>query len=607
MPSQPVDIGWSFSSVYDLIGSDTQDISSPVLTPSPRHSKSTVRDNDGGIHLGSFAKLYESLGFPQDAPLALPPLDFESELSNSDDALLPSPIVQSSQSPEDVFSSSNDDQLVADTGLNKKQRQKARKRAERERLQAVAKDEEERKQLEFRKQLEALAEAAAKKRETAISPSKPSRAQSRSNVSAKIRAPSPELHTKEKRDTKVMEDELKTPKAQRPVVLKRPSTTTSKIPQHIQKHETPSIQEAVSKVAQFTTPKKIVPLQHPTIPQQSVAHLQLPQAATPILQGQGLVPRTVRPITVPRRSQPVVPQMPATPTPAASHTLPHHITSLAHASGLQIRSQTDRHFHLFNKLITNFPDDRKWLVSPMQLIGDTTASHGLHIFVDASNIMIGFKDMLRNYGIPPYQYDISFDSLALLMERRRPVAKRFFAGSHREANPLPHVTKLVDTSRAVGYDSVMQEQVLIVREDSEKKKFFNDVKKHGWHRATQFRSGSGSDSETGPPAPKMPSAPKWVEQGVDEILHLKMCQSILDTDEPSTMVLATGDGAVAEMSDGFLAHVERALKKGWKVELISWAKQTNGGYKNRKFRAKWGEQFQIIELDEFLEDLIDTP
>jgi hypothetical protein len=239
------------------------------------------------------------------------------------------------------------------------------------------------------------------------------------------------------------------------------------------------------------------------------------------------------------------------------------------------------------------------------LMKEENTTEGIHVFVDASNIMIGFKDMLRNYGIP--LHDMAFDSLALLLERRRPVAKRVFAGSHREANPLPHIKRLVETSKAVGYESILQEQVFITREDSEKKKFFNDVKKLGWHKATQLRSsGSGSDSETGAPAAKSSSAPKWVEQGVDEILHLKMCQSILDTEEPSTMVLATGDGAEAEMSDGFLAHVERALKRGWKVELISWRQQTNGGYRNKKFRTKWGEQFRIIELDEFVEDLIDT-
>jgi len=73
------------------------------------------------------------------------------------------------------------------------------------------------------------------------------------------------------------------------------------------------------------------------------------------------------------------------------------------------------------------------------------------------------------------------------------------------------------------------------------------------------------------------------------------------------MVLATGDGNTAEHSDGFLAQAERALKKGWKVELVSWKQQTSGGYKNKKFRAKWGEQFRIIELDDYVESLMDTP
>lgn len=243
----------------------------------------------------------------------------------------------------------------------------------------------------------------------------------------------------------------------------------------------------------------------------------------------------------------------------------------------------------------------------MQLITEKTTETGLHVFVDTSNIMYGFRDTLRTRGIHQ-QYDMSFDSLALFLQRRRPVCKRIFAGSHREANPLPHMAKLTEMSKAVGYESHVVEQVFIVREDSEKKKFFNDVKKVGWYKAQQMRSGSGSDSETGPvSAPKAPANAKWVEQGVDELLHLKMCQSIIDTDVPSTMVLATGDGAEAEMSDGFLAHVERALKKGWKVELVSWKQQINGGYRNRQFRSKWADSFSIIELDDFLEDIIDTP
>lgn len=608
MPSQPLDSGWDFNSVINLIDSDTGVLSSPTLTP---RSRPLVTDSqDGGVSLGSFAKLYESLGLSTEAP-SLPPLD-ESDLSNSDDVLLPSPILEIIQAPH-IDDAGTADLQVLNAGLSKKQRQKARRQAERD--EELTKAKELKPQL--LKQLQALADAAAnanpKAKEQTIfdAPSKPSRTLSRSNVGAKIRpaSPTPMVATAPSNVAPVSPKKPKTPKPPRPSILKRPSTAQ---PATLQPTQANEIVQPAPIHPQYTTFGTLAPAPSlfPQAPQR-MAQTQppqplLPQPNTPSGQ-HGLVPRTVRPTTVPRNSQRALAQAPLIPTPVIL-SAPVYPTPVGPPTAFTIRSQVDRHFHLFNKLVNHFADDRKWLVSPMQLINEKTAAHGLHVFVDASNIMIGFKDMLRNYGIQPYEYDMSFDSLALLMERRRPVAKRVFAGSQREANPLPQVTKLVETSKAVGYDSVMQEQVLIVREDSEKKKFFNDVKKHGWHKATQIRSGSGSDSETGPPAPpKTPSAPKWVEQGVDEILHLKMCQSIIDTEVPSTMVLATGDGAEAEMSDGFLAHVERALKKGWKVELISWRQQTNGGYKNRKFRAKWAEQFQIIELDDFLEDLIDTP
>ena len=99
---------------------------------------------------------------------------------------------------------------------------------------------------------------------------------------------------------------------------------------------------------------------------------------------------------------------------------------------------------------------------------------------------------------------------------------------------------------------------------------------------------------------------KWVEQGVDEILHLKILESVVDADEPSTIVLATGDAAEAEYSKGFMAMVQRALRKGWKVELISWSKNISAAYRSKKFQVKWQEMFRIIELDEYTEDLLDT-
>ena len=97
---------------------------------------------------------------------------------------------------------------------------------------------------------------------------------------------------------------------------------------------------------------------------------------------------------------------------------------------------------------------------------------------------------------------------------------------------------------------------------------------------------------------------KWVEQAVDEILHLKMMESIVDASEPAIMVLATGDAAEAEYSGGFLKMVERALAKGWRVELASFRHNTSGAYKRKEFRGKWGDRFGIVELDDFVEVLL---
>ncbi len=70
------------------------------------------------------------------------------------------------------------------------------------------------------------------------------------------------------------------------------------------------------------------------------------------------------------------------------------------------------------------------------------------------------------------------------------------------------------------------------------------------------------------------------------------------------MVLATGDAAEAEYSQGFLKMVERALEKGWKVELISFRHNISGMYKRKEFRGKWGDRFKIVELDEFVEEIL---
>ncbi len=82
-----------------------------------------------------------------------------------------------------------------------------------------------------------------------------------------------------------------------------------------------------------------------------------------------------------------------------------------------------------------------------------------------------------------------------------------------------------------------------------------------------------------------------------------MMHSIIDNEEPGTMVLATGDAAQAQFSDGFKQHATRALRVGWKVEVVSWNRTISSAWSDPGFLAEYGGQFRIIELDEFIEEL----
>ena len=95
-----------------------------------------------------------------------------------------------------------------------------------------------------------------------------------------------------------------------------------------------------------------------------------------------------------------------------------------------------------------------------------------------------------------------------------------------------------------------------------------------------------------------------LSKALTKYLHMKMLESIVDSKQPSTIVLATGDAAEAEYSGGFLKNVERALSKGWKVELVAWGHSMSYAYRSQHFLEKWKDQFMIIDLDEFSEELL---
>lgn len=87
---------------------------------------------------------------------------------------------------------------------------------------------------------------------------------------------------------------------------------------------------------------------------------------------------------------------------------------------------------------------------------------------------------------------------------------------------------------------------------------------------------------------------RQAEQCVDEVIIMKMLESLVDY-EPSTIVLATGDGNVAEFSGGFFDAVGRCLDCGWQVELAAFQCTLSKSW--QKIRSP---SFQIILLDKYI-------
>lgn len=71
---------------------------------------------------------------------------------------------------------------------------------------------------------------------------------------------------------------------------------------------------------------------------------------------------------------------------------------------------------------------------------------------------------------------------------------------------------------------------------------------------------------------------RLVEQGVDEIAHLKIANALLDYEAPQTLVLVTGDGNDADFGTSFTKQAECALKRGWNVSIWSWRAQLSGKF-----------------------------
>ena len=87
----------------------------------------------------------------------------------------------------------------------------------------------------------------------------------------------------------------------------------------------------------------------------------------------------------------------------------------------------------------------------------------------------------------------------------------------------------------------------------------------------------------------------------DHVLQLEMLRDAvdrLDCDEPGIAVLLTGDGAGYLQGAGFHSTLERMRNRGWRVEILSWARSTN-----QRMR-RWAEENGVfVALDDFYESV----
>lgn len=222
---------------------------------------------------------------------------------------------------------------------------------------------------------------------------------------------------------------------------------------------------------------------------------------------------------------------------------------------------------------------------------------------------------------------MSYAALALILERGRPVTRRVMATSSPLYQP-------VDPAEQLGYEVHVLQRV----PDAGDGTYTSNSNSSGPDNGTQSpvksrksqgqsvgrghtRGGSLGHNTAGPSYTRNGTSPvsdsnvngsstngrrRFREQGVDELLQLKLHQALASADEVppnSTIILATGDGNVGQFNEeGFLGCVKLALKKGWRVELYAW----EGGL-SKMWKREFGTnpRFEIHMLDRFAVDLLE--
>lgn len=237
----------------------------------------------------------------------------------------------------------------------------------------------------------------------------------------------------------------------------------------------------------------------------------------------------------------------------------------------------------------------------------------IHVFIDHSNILIGFLTYARRHAsLSGRKRRLSHAALALLLERGRPITRRCLATS----SPLYQPT---DTAEQLGYEVCIFVRVPDGGNGQYRRPPSANTNAESWRKGHARASsdsdkgigGSGGTGLTASGSGGRNGRVRYREQGVDELLQLKLHQAIADADVPrpgATIVLATGDGNVGQFSDqGFLGPVRIALKKGWRVELYAWEDGLSRAWKKEFGEGTpWKDRFRIIKMEDFGEDLLEV-
>jgi hypothetical protein len=174
-----------------------------------------------------------------------------------------------------------------------------------------------------------------------------------------------------------------------------------------------------------------------------------------------------------------------------------------------------------------------------------------YVFIDNSNLFFGARRTASvvEKHVPWIAIRVHFPSLSALIEGKQDIVTRALAGSVPPGND-----DLWRRARDCGYDTDLLRKV---------------------------------ESDDG----------RLVEQGVDELLHLKIANVLLDADGPECLVLGTGDGRVSTFGTSFPLQAERALKHGWNVEVWSWREQLSNAF--LELESRYGKRIRIHTLDRF--------